>query len=274
VIAGKSAGRKEITMSVTIMKLKARELDVDFRVQRGEEPAQCKKLAREWNDLYVGNLVASYRDGEFWLIDGQQRCLTKMKYLDDPDYVFDVMVHDDLTVQDEGRMFLAMNRDHKAVSAWDKYKVAVTVGEPTACAVDAVVTSLGFTVNASSSETVIGIPATLVRIQKAYGSEVLRESLIVNERMAYPFGDNPWDAVFIEGVAMFIHRYSTQEKYRTDRLVTALRKSRKASRVNDLVQVARGRAVNNNRAVGAMAQVLFEEYNAGLREANRLTMHA
>jgi hypothetical protein len=130
------------------------------------------------------------------------------------------------------------------------------------------------TVAKSSGETCIGIPATLVRIQKSYGSDVLREALIVNERMAYPFSDNPWDAVFIEGVAMFIHRYESDTKFRIDRLVTALRKSRKASRVNDLVQVARGRAVNNNRAVGAMAQVLFEEYNAGLREPNRLTMHA
>jgi hypothetical protein len=269
--AGKSVGRKEITVSVTLMKLKAHELDVDFRVQREEEPAQCRKLARDWNDLYVGNLVASYRDGEFFLIDGQQRYVTKLRYLDEPDYVFDVMVHDDLTVEDEGRMFLAMNRDHKAVSAYDKYKVSVAVGDPEALEVDRVVSSLGLTVAKSSGETCLGIAATLLRIQKAYGSDVLRESLIVNERMSYPFGENPWDAVFIEGVAMFIHRYQSQEKFRTDRLVTALRKSRKASEVTKLVQVARGRAVNNNRAVGAMAQVLFEEYNAGLREANRLT---
>jgi hypothetical protein len=273
VTAGKSVGRKEIAMSAHLMKLKAHELDVDFRVQREEEPAQCRKLARDWNDMYVGNLTASYRDGEFFLIDGQQRYVTKLRYLDEPDYEFDVMVHDDLTVEDEGRMFLAMNRDHKAVSAYDKYKVAVAVGEPDETAVEAVVTSLGMTVGKSSGETCLGIAATLVRIQKAYGSDVLRDALIINERLSYPWGDNPWDAVFIEGVAMFLNRHQADSKFRIDRLVTALRRSRKASDVTKLVQVARGRAVNNNRAVGAMAQVLFEEYNSGLREANRITMH-
>lgn len=172
----------------TMIRIKAKELHVDFEVQREEQPAQCKKLAREWDDRYVGNLTASLRDGKFYLIDGQQRCTTKVKYMDDPDYEFNVVIHEHLTHEDEGRMFLAMNRDHKAVSAWDKYKVAVNVGQPDETAVDRIVRKKGFIVGAATTESVIGCSAALVRIYKAFGPDVLSDVIDLNDRMGYPTG--------------------------------------------------------------------------------------
>lgn len=252
-----------------LMQLTAKELNVDFRVQREIEPSQVKKLTRIWDDLCVGNLTASLRDGEFWLIDGQQRVATKMQ-AGEPDYVFDVMVHEGLTILDEGRMFLAMNRDHKAVNSYDKYKVAVAVGENPESKVDVVVRGLGLTVGKVSSETVVGVPATLVRIYKAYGESILRDSLTLNERLSYNYGQSPWDAQFIEGAAIFLNRHQHDPLFRMDRLVTALRNNRKSQRVEDLVQLGRLRAINNNRAVGAIADVILEMYNSGLREKNRL----
>lgn len=52
--------------------------------------------------------------------------------------------------------------------------------------------------------------------------------------------------------------------------MTALRRNRKAQRVGELVSAARAAADNNNRAVGAVAELLFNIYNTGLREKNRL----
>lgn len=259
-------------MSRSMMRLKAHELSVDFEVQRSEEPAQCKKLAREWDDLMVGNLTASYRDGTFYLIDGQQRVTTKVKYLGDPDYEFDVLVHDDLTLHDEGRMFLAMNRDHKAVSAWDKFKVAATIGERHETQVNEIVEDYGYKVGPYSTEDQIGCPAALVRIDKNFGAAILHAVIGLNERMGYNLGDtNQWDAQFLEGAAIFINRYEDQPKFSMDRLVTAMRKNRKAQKVTTLVQAARAAAPNNNRAVGAVAELLFDIYNTGLHEKNRLS---
>jgi hypothetical protein len=247
-----------------LMQLRADELHTDFRVQRDVEPAQVKKLTRIWDDLCVGNLTASLRDGHFWLIDGQQRVETKMQ-AGEPGYVFDVMVHEGLTILDEGRMFLAMNRDHKAVNSYDKYKVAVAVGEEPESTIDQIVRGLGLTVGKVSSQSVVGIPATLIRIYRAYGAGILTDSLILNERLSYNYGASPWDAQFIEGMAIFLNRHSDDPAFRMDRLVTALRNNRKSQRVDDLVQLGRARAINSNRAVGAVADVILEMYNSGLR---------
>lgn len=247
------------------MQITAKELNVDFRVQREIEPSQVKKLTKNWDDLLVGNLTASLRDGEFWLIDGQQRVTTKIQS-GEGDYVFDVLVHEGLSILDEGRMFLAMNRDHKAVNSWDKFKVAVAVGENPESEVDKIVRSLGLTVGKVSSQSVIGVPATLVRIYRSYGEDTLRDVLVLNERLSYNYGISPWDAQFLEGAAIFLNRHKTDQAFRMDRLVTALRNHRKSQKVDDLVALGRARAINNNRAVGAIADVILEFYNNGLRK--------
>lgn len=253
----------------TLMQLQAQELHTDFRVQRDVEPAQVKKLTKNWDDLCVGNLTASLRDGHFWLIDGQQRVEVKMQ-ASEPEYVFDVMVHENLTVKEEGRMFLAMNRDHKAVSAYDKYKVAVAVGEQPEASINKIVKRLGLKVGKVSSQTTLGIAATLIRVYNMDGTGyLLEESLMLNERLSYNYGDNPWDAQFIEGAAIFLNRHLDNPVFNMDRLVTALRTHRKSQRVSDLVQTARAAAPSSNRAVGAVADMIFELYNAGIRK-NRL----
>jgi hypothetical protein len=261
-------------MSVTLMKLKASELDVDVRVQREEEPAQCRKLAKGWNDMLVGNLTASYRDGEFFLVDGQQRYTTKMKYLNDPDYLFDVLVHDDLTVKDEGRMFLAMNRDHKAVSAYDKFHVAVAIGEEPESTVNKIITALGYSIARTSSEKGIGAPAAILRIYNSQGVAALTFAIQTNVNAKFnKVGKNQWDALFLEGAAIFYDWHKDHPEFDSARLGAQLGSVKHGKDVTDLVKAARYRTVTNNRAVGAMADVLTEVYNSNLRTPSKRLEH-
>lgn len=256
-------------MGASLMKVKASDLHVDFKVQRQIEKSQVSKLTKNWDDMLVGNLTASIRGDEFYLIDGQQRVTAKMQS-GDPGYEFDVIVHDDLTVKDEGRMFLAMNRDHKAVSAYDKYHVAVLIEEEPESTIDKIVTALGYTVARTSSEKGIGTPAALVRIYKSLGVAALTFAIQTNVNAKFNTGEkNQWDALFLEGAAIFYDRHKNHPEFDSSRLAAQLSSVKHGKRVTDLVMAARSRTVTNNRAVGAMADVLTEVYNSNLRNPSK-----
>lgn len=246
----------------TMMKVKAGELAVCDLVQRQVEEAHCKRMAKNWDDSLVGVLSVSHRDGKLYLIDGQQRFTVKTQFHGDLDYEFDVVMYEGLTVKDEGRMFLSFNRDHKAVSAYDKYKVAVTIGEPDETAVSKIVKAAGFKVSARSSERTIGCVSTLLRIHKQFGDDILKQTIEMTARL-YGQTDDPWNATFMEGLAIFINRYGNQPYYDFGSIYAALAKVP----VAQLVQEAR-MGNSNNRAVGQMAEAIFSRYNA--RRRNKL----
>ena len=246
----------------TIMKVKAGELAVCDLVQRDVEEAHCKRMAKNWDDSLVGVLTISHRDGKMYLVDGQQRFTVKTQFHGDLDYEFTAAVYEGLTVKDEGRMFLAYNRDHKAVAAYDKYKVAVAIGEPDETAVDKIVKAAGYKVGRQSSERVLGCPTTLLRIYKQMGKDVLAQSIEMTARL-YGQTDDPWNATFLEGLAIFINRYSKQPYYDFGSIYAALAKVP----VAQLVQEAR-MGNSNNRAVGQMAEAIFSRYNS--RRRNKL----
>lgn len=241
------------------MKVKAGELAVCDLVQRSVEEAHCKRMAKNWDDSLVGVLSVSHRDGQFFLIDGQQRFTVKTQYHGDLDYEFDVVMYEGLTIKDEGRMFLSFNRDHKAVTAYDKYKVAVTIGEPDELAVDKIVKKLGYRVGQRSGAKTIGCVSTLLRVYKQMGEDVLKQSLEMTARL-YGQSDDPWNATFVEGLAIFINRYSKDVHFEYEGIYSSLCKVPVAA----LVQEAR-MGNSNNRAVGQMAEAIFSRYNARRR---------
>lgn len=247
-------------MATTIQKISAGSLTVDQTVQRMKEHGHIGRLMDEWDDDLVGALVGSLRpDGKVYLLDGQQRWSAKLG-LAEPDYEFLVIVHDDLDLAGEARVFSGLNRGRKAVSAYDKYRVDVVAGVPIAVAVDEVVTSLGLSVGSQASAKTIACPATLERIVRRGKSiedsqDILRQALEVNESV-YSLSDDPWSSYVIEGLALFIETWGDHENYKRDLLEKALR----SVTVTQLLGIARSRIAGNNLS-GEMSRVIAERYD-------------
>lgn len=254
-------------MGYVFQEIRAKDLTVDRDIQRDVEPGQVNKLVKNWNPQFIGVLIASKRaDGLIYLTDGQQRRQAALKI--DPEMKLPVVVHDDWTEVTEGQMFLAMNRDHKAVSSYDKFKVAANIGNTPEADIDKLVNGLNLEVGKQAAETVVACPATLIRIAKMGENwkEIMTATLKANMVAGYHYREgNQWDAIFLEGMAIFLKKWMGNERFDMKRLHTMLRDSAYFSDPRQLVQAARAKAVGNNRAVGEAARLIQKEYNSRSR---------
>ncbi len=133
-----------MSVSYKIEAVPARQLVIDPKVQRLEDPARIRKLASAWEDQHAGVLTVSRRinrtqmsDGsgallaeEFVVLDGQTRLHAYRLVMGSEDTAapLNCQVYQGLTQQEEAAIFLAHN-DRKAVHVRDRFRLAVTANE-------------------------------------------------------------------------------------------------------------------------------------------------
>jgi hypothetical protein len=263
-------------MSTSIMKVKAKDLLVPTEYQRDVEVNHVARLAREWDNTSVGVLIGSKRkNGKIYVVDGLQRKSAKMEQ-GDVDYVFTVLVHDDLTIVAEAKLFVDTNTGRKNVAAFYKYRAGVQAEDPVDCAIDDVVTDLNnvnglnLRIGATSSENVIGCVATMQRIVGKKGKNIIAQAEILEDTVrvmhkVYAKTEDPWSSFIMEGLAIFLMEHETNPKYSESSLIKVLR----SMSPTQLITAARSRVVKSNRPAGEIAKIIFEEYEKG-KTVNRL----
>lgn len=141
-----SAGEAALPDNATTRyeKLPAVKLHIDHRVQRDHiNLTKLNKMEEEFNKLALGTLVVSERaDGTMVIIDGQHRW-TLVRKLMGEDTELDCRVHTGLSLEDEARLFVDLNRQQSA-SALDLHKARCTQQEPVALAITAAVEERGW----------------------------------------------------------------------------------------------------------------------------------
>ena len=119
-------------------------LTTDLRVQRPLDLVRVAELASSFDPSRLGTIVVSQRaDGTIVVLDGQTRLAAQAKA--GHKAAVHAEVHTGLSLQDEAAMFLAYNNS-KPVSALDKFLVRVTEGDPTAVAINNIITAHGWRV--------------------------------------------------------------------------------------------------------------------------------
>ena len=99
-------------------------LDVDYSYQRVRS-SHVNDIFDNWDDDLCDFLIVSYRDGIFYIIDGQHRyyaALTKgIKNLP-------CIIMMGLTMEDEARLFVNINLPRKSLNPYDTYKANIANG--------------------------------------------------------------------------------------------------------------------------------------------------
>jgi len=242
----------------------AGQLRVDPKIQRAEEVAHVNRLAREWNDDYVGTLVGSRRkDGNIYLLDGQQRWLAMTTRKNNYKYLFDVKVYENLTTVEEANMFQGFNKGRKAVAPYANHLVSLEAQNPVALAIEEVVTDLGFSTGARSHGKTVGCISLMYRILEKKGSNIVDQKYFLGMALStsyeiYGKTGDPFRGDIVEGLAIFWAKHWNDPNI--DQAVLIKKVASKYT-VSQLLAASRARAVGNNRPTGEICKILEETYN-------------
>lgn len=111
-------------------------LEIDTGYQRRIK-SKIKKMIRDWNYELCDVIIVSYRDGKFYVVDGQHRVEAAKQQKVDPDLTYlPCQVLLDMTREEEARRFLALNTSQTSASPHDTWNANLLLNDPTDMAID------------------------------------------------------------------------------------------------------------------------------------------
>lgn len=115
------------------------DLHVDRRYQpeHRQRTSRIRPMAESWDHMMAESLVVSLRDGLYWIVDGATRhaaAVLRRETIADDIFGFNCVVHTDLTLGDEARLFRRLNGQRLQVHVVDRYNAALLEGDAVALA--------------------------------------------------------------------------------------------------------------------------------------------
>lgn len=196
---------KKIKREARIRTIKLGDVRVSPAAQRELNQTRVNKIVDSLDLERLGTLTVSYRDGLYWLIDGQHRYNALKTFFGEgfEEWEVEAWCYFDLTEEKEAEKFLQHN-EVLSVSAYDRFTVGVTAGRPVETDVDRIVRSLGLKVARAQGHGTISAVTALTSAYKKHGPAGLVRALYV---IREAFGDRGFESVIITGIALFRGRY-------------------------------------------------------------------
>ncbi|MGN9791369.1 DUF6551 family protein [Streptomyces sp. OZ13] len=182
------------------------KVDATMDAQRQFQPKWANKLQKIWDrEVLLPAIVSRRPDGDY-VLDGQHSNeVARIK--EGPEFKRDCMVYEGLTKQQEAKLFLAANRDRRAVKPYENFSVAVTAGEIEAVKINADVKSCGLHVSSGTSKEGI---AAIQALKVIHGMRDPQDGLLPKTltTVLNAWGHDPtsWDGMMLRAVALVIHK--------------------------------------------------------------------
>lgn len=199
-------GKISLRAHSVIKQVPLGKMKVSQLAQRELKEYRVNQLLAEFDLEQFGLPTVNYREGHYYIIDGQHRIEAMKRFLGEGFEIqhIDCRVYTGLTEVEEANMFDRLN-DYLVVSTFDKFKVRVTAGRPIENSVKRVVESLGLSVSRHKASGSVGSVGTLVRIHQRSDPKTLERTLrIVRDA----FGDAGMESRVIDGIGYLCQRYN------------------------------------------------------------------
>ena len=205
----------------TFEQLYPSQIVCDPLYQRPLDTRRVDKIVETWDGDIVHEPKVSYRDGKYWVFDGQHTLAAWRGINGGKDKLILCKVFKGMTWLDECDAFVKQNGLSKDPTTNEKLRAAFNSKDPAVCDMVEIAKLCGYVVDFSSSKTPTRIIATgaLFRAYKLLGSETFREMLTCIKVAWY--GD--MDAIcaqIITGMAMFFKTYKGH--FNNDKLIHSL----------------------------------------------------
>lgn len=246
-----------------IRPVKIAEMRVHETCQRNERPGWVRYLLERWDFNEFGYPVVNWRDGTYWIIDGQHR-VAALRQAGFGEESVECVVYQDLTDKEMAEAFLSLN-DRKAVEPFDKFVIAVEANRADESAVMRMVLANKLKISRYSARGTIQAVSALMKAHR-YGEVVLAQTLRTL-RDAYDSAPEGFEGVLIEGIAMVYNRYNGLTDEAT--LVNVLAKMKSGPvglrRRAELIREKLAATLSH-----CVASAVVETYNKSVPRASRL----
>lgn len=166
-------------------RAKVSDLFVDTRYQRPLDERRVAKMKNHYDERLLGALEGSLRsNGKIAVFDGQHRLImAEILGLKD----LPVLVHENLTPEEEACLFEKLNEERKATRPIDRHKSRVFRGEPNAVELDNAIRSMGYELGyggGSGNPRIITAYTHLAKAQKLGGASLVEQILAFHDAWA------------------------------------------------------------------------------------------
>jgi len=240
------------------MKMMKLELNIlciaDY--QRPLDGVRARRIAERFDMAVFGVPVVSFREGKYWLVDGQTRTAgAKIAGLGDNEVWCEI--RNDLTYAEEAALYLLLNdpKQRRPIQALDRYKARLGANDSVAHDIRAIVAKYNCKVSNNKTK---GCITAFDSLEYAYHKGVLHETIATLN--AWGEGSPlSFKAIFIRGFTAFYAKYPKAE---TARVVDRIKALSQGTIENRIRQGASDGGCNIEESARI---VISKEYNHGLR---------
>lgn len=239
--------------------LKPSQINVDPLYQRRLDTGRVDKIVKEFNGDLFNEPKVSYRDGQYWVFNGQHSIAAWRKFFGGDDKPMACKVYKGMTWLDECEAFIAQNGISKDPTTCEKLSAAYEAHRPDVEAMVKGAELVGFNVNFKNGKC---NPNTIVAISalfKAYHrlGNVNYIDMLTAIRDAWSGDSDATCSQIINAMATFYKIYGGN--FKREDLVNSLKRATPASIIRE------GRAI---KARNGFAREIVKCYNTKRR--NRL----
>ena len=237
------------------------QIDHEYQRDAGRFEKKIIDIAREWSWVACNTIAVAFRNGSYYVIDGQFRTLAARRRADIQQLPCLVFLTE--SVREEAVAFLSINTRRKPITAVDQFKAKNVTEDPVAMEATRLVELSGRVVGSSSNSSTVGCIAILQRLVRT-DLEILKRvwPLIVRVCSGFPLHGN-----IVEGL-VYIEKRMEDGSSLSNREWAA--RVMKIGYERLISGAARATAYKGNGGAAVWADGMVEELNRGCR--NRLEL--
>lgn len=235
-----------------IRMVSTKDLHLDTYQRELEDP-RVKRILKEFNPYLVNIIKVSFRDGKYWVFDGQHTVAALKARNNGKDLMVECKVFFGLTYNDESELFCLQNGISRSVLTADKLKAAYLRHDPAAVKLVHTAESAGWTIDFVTwqAQNRLHSLASVCWAYKYLEPGQFYEMLSII-KCAWMGAPESVSAEILRGMSIFVKKYYGQ--YERRRLIACLQK------ISPLTILRDGKAMTfggNSR----YARVILNAYN-------------
>lgn len=226
--------------------------------QRPVNEKEVNRLISQWDERLIDPVIVSFRDGKFYVVDGQHRIIAMRKMNGGRDLMVTCKVYSGLTYEQEAVLCYKLDKAKKRLSLSQSTNILAESGTSAeVLAIIDIIESCGFTwalqKKTGRANEITSTRAVLTTYRLLGGQTFTRMLVLI--RSTWPEDTRGLLSGILTGLALFLKTYETEmdDKAFIKRL----------AKVDPEEIIRRGRLdYSTNRSALRYARIILEKYNA------------